>query len=58
MNDVSMRTAKTMPPPPSEESAAELFLRASELRVEATKLAARAAELERIALARIKRRDY
>lgn len=58
MTDVSMRTAKTMPPPPAEESSAELFLRASELRVEASKLAARAAELERIALARIKRRDY
>lgn len=54
----STRIADTMPPPPAEESSAELFLRASELRVQATRLAARADELERVALARINRRDY
>jgi hypothetical protein len=58
MIDVSTRTAKTLPPPPIEESSGELFLRASELRVQATRLIARADELERVALARIKRRDY
>lgn len=58
MIESSTRTAKTLPPPPAEESSVELFMRASELRVQATRLAARAEELERIALARISRRDY
>lgn len=56
--NVDPRKAKTQPPPPAEESSAELFLRASELRVQATRLSARAEELERVALARIKRHDY